>query len=167
MLCTLSRLIAFLLLLSLHVSPLEAKTDPPTSCPSQTEYLRTAEDICGKTLAANGTKYVVSVPGNEVDCTDHGSHGPTVTGNAILDCSDVTIKGNLTNLNGGVGITVGGSAVIQNCAVSNFMLYGVVLDKTPGDKTVINTRAQDNGYYGFFIEVEANNNNNKLVNIES
>jgi hypothetical protein len=183
--CTLSRFIAFLLLLSLYASaqvewsvsgkpaieedssngpPAAAAAgkvrrmkkrkdttkvmgkkkgkDPPT-CPSKTKYLKTAEEICGKTLDVPGTKYVVSVEGKVVECT---GNGPTVTGNAILDCSHATIQG---NNDGFYGITVGGSAVLQNCVVSNFKYYGVVLDLTPGDKTVINTRAQENGANGF------------------
>jgi hypothetical protein len=141
------------------------KAADPLTCPPQTKYLRTADEICGKTLDATGTKYVVSAPGNVVDCM---ANGPTVTGNAILDCSQATIQG--LGKNPAVynyGITVGGSAVLQNCVVSNFMGNGVVLDTTPGDKTVINTRANYNAYNGFLIEREANNNTNKLVNIKS
>jgi hypothetical protein len=143
-------------------------------CASNTKYLRSADEICGQTLDAPGWKYVISLPGKKkvVDCGV--SNGPTVTGNAILDCSQATIRGtNPDPYSSNYGITVGGSAVLQNCVVSHFTGYGVVLNKTPGDKTVFNTQAHANAWFGFIIEknyaieMEARNNNNKLVKIES
>jgi parallel beta-helix repeat protein len=138
-------------------------------CASKTKYLTSADEICGQILDAPGWKYVISVPGKKkvVDCGV--SNGPTVTGNAILDCSQATIRGtNPDPYSSNYGITVGGSAVVQNCAVSHFTGYGVVLDKTPGDKNVFNTQAHGNAANGFFIEKEVNTtNDNKLVNIES
>jgi hypothetical protein len=146
---------------------LKKKKKKKKVCASKTKYLRSADEICGKTLDAPGWKYIISLPGKKkvVSCL---KSGPTVTGDAILDCSHATILGKNTDIYVTYdGITVGGSAVLQNCAVSKFIGYGVVLDKTPGDKTVFNTRVHDNAYHGFIIEKEANNNNNKLVNIES